>query len=167
MNDVLQFPTVVLKSFSRNKNGGHAVFSSTFPRSIGDRMGWSGFPDGATSVKLEGELAARNMKLTPKDGPLSKWTTTFEITKVSDFQAFRFEAEGTRGKSYRFELRFAVAFADVEGCRYLEEYMTNAGEAKASLEVSYTKQAEQASLADADGITLDDTRRLAPLAEAD
>jgi hypothetical protein len=30
-----------------------------------------------------------------------------------------------------------------------------------------TKQAEQASLADADGITLDDTRRQATLAEAD
>lgn len=165
MSDTLQFPTVVLKSFSRNKNGGHAIFSSTFPKAVGQRMGWGGFPDGFTSGKLEGELSAKNMKLTPKDGPLAKWTTTFEITKVSDFQAFRFEAEGTRGKSYRFELRFGVSFADVEGCRYLEEYMTNAGEAKASLEVSYTKQAEQASLMDADGVVLDDERRQATMSE--
>jgi hypothetical protein len=167
MSDLLQFPTVVLKSFSRNKNGGHAVFSSTFPKSIGDHMGWNGFPTGATSVKLEGELAGRSMKLTPKDGPLSKWTVTFDINKVSEFQAFRLESEGTRGKGHRIELRFSVAFADTEGCRYLEEYMTNAGEAKASLEVSYTKQAEQTSLTDADGVSLDDERRQAALPEND
>ena len=109
-------------------------------------MGWNGFPAGATSVKLEGELHATSMTLTPKEGPLSKWTTTFDISKVSDFQAFRLESEGTRGKGHRIELRFGVSFADREGCRYLEEYMTNAGEAKASLDVSYTKQAEQSSM---------------------
>lgn len=167
MSDLLTFPTVTLKSFGRDKNGGDATFVSTFPRSVGDHMGWNGFPTGATSVKLEGELAARNMKLTPKDGPLSKWTTTFEINRVGDFQAFRLESEGTRGKGHRIELRFKVEFADREGCRYLEEYMTNAGEAKASLEVSYTKQAEQGTLADADGVTLDEERRQATLAEND
>jgi hypothetical protein len=167
VSDTLQFPTVVLKSFSRNKNGGHAVFSSTFPKSIGDHMGWNGFPAGATSVKLEGELAAKHMKLTPKDGPLAKWTTKFEINRVSDFQAFRLESEGTRGKGHRIELRFAVSFADTEGCRYLEEYMTNAGEAKASLDVSYTKQAEQSSMLDGDTPTLDEQRRFATSEEAD
>lgn len=165
MSDVISFPTVTLKSFTRNKNGGEATFVSTFPKSIGDHMGWNGFPPGATSVNLEGELAARNMKLTPKDGPLAKWTTTFEINLVHAFQAFRLESEGTRGKGHRIELRFKVSFADVEGCRYLEEYMTNAGEAKAALEVSYTKQAEQTTLADADGITLDEERRQATMSD--
>jgi hypothetical protein len=165
LSDLLNFPTVTLKSFNRNKNGGEATFLSTFPKSIGDHMGWNGFPPGATSVNLEGVLAARNMKLTPKDGPLSKWTTTFEINSVHSFQAFRLESEGTRGKGYRIELRFKVGFADTEGCRYLEEYMTNAGEAKASLEISYTKQAEQTTLADAEGVALDDERRQATLPE--
>ena len=163
----LQFPTVVLKAFSRNKTGGHAVFTSTFPKSIGDHMGWNGFPAGATSVKLEGELHATSMTLTPKEGPLSKWTTTFDISKVSDFQAFRLESEGTRGKGHRIELRFGVSFADREGCRYLEEYMTNAGEAKASLDVSYTKQAEQSSMIGDDTPSLDEERRQSTLAEND
>jgi hypothetical protein len=165
VSDLLNFPTVTLKSFNRDKNGGEAAFVSTFPKSIGDHMGWNGFPPGATSVKLEGELAARNMKLTPKDGPLSKWTTTFEINLVHSFEAFRLESEGTRGKGHRIELRFKVGFADTEGCRYLEEYMTNAGQAKASLEISYTKQAEQTSLVDADGVTLDEERRQATLVD--
>jgi hypothetical protein len=167
MSDILQFPTVVLKGFKRDKNGGEATFMSTFPKSIGDAMGWNGFPPGATSVNLEGELAARNMKLTPKDGPLAKWTTTFEIQLVHGFQAFRLESEGTRGKSHRIELRFKVDFADREGCRYLEEYMTNAGEAKASLEVSYTKQAEQTDLIDDKTPALDEQRRLATSEESD
>ena len=42
MSDTLQFPTVTLKSFHRDKNGGDAVFLSTFPKSIGDELGWNG-----------------------------------------------------------------------------------------------------------------------------
>lgn len=167
MSEKLSFPTVVLKSFSRSKSGGVATFSGSFPKSIGDEMGWNGFPAGATSVNLEGDLAARSMTLTPKDGPLSKWTTTFEINRVYGFQALRLESEGTRGKSHRIELRFHVAFADREGCRYLEEYMTNAGEAKASLEVAYTKASEQSSMLGDDTPALDDVRRQATLAEND
>lgn len=163
----LQFPTVVLKAFSRNKTGGHAVFTSTFPKSIGDQMGWNGFPAGATSVKLEGELHATSMTLTPKEGPLSKWKVKIEISSVSEFQALRLESEGTRDKGHRIELRFGVAFADREGCSRLEEYMTNVGAAKASLDVSYTKQAEQSSLIGDDTPSLDEVRRQATLAEND
>lgn len=163
MSDRLQFPTVVLKSFGRAKAGGHATFTSTFPKSIGDHMGWTGFPSGATSVKLEGELHATSMTLTPKEGPLSKWAVTFDINKISAFQAIRLESEGSRGKGHRIELRFEVSFADNEGCRYLEEYMTNIGDAKATLDVSYTKAAEQLPLDD----ELGEERRQATMEESD
>ena len=142
MPDTIEFPTVNLLSFSRHKAGGDANFSSTFPKVIGDKLGWSGIPQGVTSAKLEGQLAATHVSLKPKDGELKKWKIEFDATNVSGFQVFRLELEGHKGKGFRIELRFKVSFADKKACAELEKYMTSVGEAKSTLTVSYVQQSE-------------------------
>ena len=146
MSDHVHFTGVALKSFSRNKNGGNAIFHANFTAKASEVMGWGGMAAGQTSVKLEGVLAAANVALQPKDGALAKWRIEFQATAVKAFEATRLELEGKKGKGHRYELRFHVEFVDVTACRYLEEFITNAGEAKSTLDVSYTKQAEQQPL---------------------
>lgn len=142
MSDTLEFPAVTLKSFSRHHSGGDATFLSTFPPSVGKHMGWNGMPQSVTSAKLEGQLAATHVTLKPKDGQLKKWAIDFDAKMVSNFQVFRLELEGHKGKGYRIEMRFTVSFADTTACAELEKYMTSVGEAKSTLTVSYVKQAE-------------------------
>lgn len=164
MSDHVQFTGVTLKSFSRNKNGGTAIFHANFTQKVSEAMGWGGMAAGQTSVKLEGVLAAATVALQPKDGALAKWRIEFTGTAVKAFEATRLELEGKKGKGHRYELRFHVEFVDVTACRYLEEFITNAGEAKSTLDVSYTKAAEQTSLLDDE---LGDERRQATMAAED
>lgn len=141
MSDTLQFTSAVLKSFGRDKNGGHAVFAANYlPKSSCDELGWGGISAGAQSVKLIGELHATHAILIPKEKPLAKHKIDFDINEVSDFQAFRLELEGSKGKGTRLELRFKVHSAAVSMCRALEEYMMTIGEGKSTLQISYVKQ---------------------------
>ena len=163
MSDQIIFTGVVLKSFSRNKNGGKAVFHANFTKPVSEAMGWGGFTDGQRDVALDGALAATHVALQPKDGALSKWSIEFQATAIKGFEALRLELEGHKGKGHRYELRFTVEFVDTTACRYLEEFLTSAGEAKSTLQVSYTKQAEQLPLAEEAG----DERSQATRAEND
>ena len=142
MSDTLEFPSVTLKSFSRDKSSGEAVFMSTFPESVGKAMSWNGMPKSVTSAKLEGQLAATHVTLKPKDDELKKWKIDFDAQNVRDFQVFRLELEGHKGKGHRIRLRFKVDFAAKDACAQLEQYITTVGEAKSVLTVSYVKQAE-------------------------
>lgn len=146
MSDQIQFSGVILKSFSRNHNGGKASFSANFSSKVGKTMGWAGFPDGATSISLEGSLAASKATLQPSDGALAKWEIGFDATAVKAFEAVRYEMEGKRGKGYRYELHFVAEFKDMTACKMLEEFITNIGDHKSTLTVAYTKAAEQTDL---------------------
>jgi hypothetical protein len=162
MSDQLQFTGVTLKSFSRNINGGKANFSANFSPKVGRAMGWAGFPEGATSISLEGSLAASKATLQPSDGALAKWEIGFDATGVKGFEAVRYEMEGKRGKGYRYELHFVAEFKDMTACKVLEEFITNIGDHKSTLTVSYTKAAKQTDLD-----LSDDERRQATMADAD
>lgn len=140
MPETLQFVSAQLKSFGRDRKGGYAVFAASFTKTVCDVMGWSGFPEGAQSVKLEGDLHATHAKLTPKEKPLIKHAVDIDINEVSGFQVLRLELEGHKGKGWRYELRFEVGFNGAAGCRQLEEYMMTIGEGKSTLLVSYSKQ---------------------------
>jgi hypothetical protein len=167
VSDKITFTGCVLKNFSRNHNGGKANFSANFASSVAQQMSWAGFPAGATSVALEGSLAASNATLQPKDGALAKWEITFDASAVKGFEAVRYELEGKKGKGHRYELHFVVEFKDMTACRYLEEFITHIGDHKSTLTVAYTKQAEQTSLVDDNTPTLDDERRAATAPESD
>ena len=165
MSDKITFTGCVLKNFSRNHNGGRANFSANYSAPIGKQMGWAGFPAGATSVALEGSLAASVAELQPTAGELAKWKIEFNATSVKGFEAVRYEMEGKKGKGYRYELHFTVEFMDMTAARYLEEFITHVGDHKSELRVSYTKQAEQTSLVGDDTPTLDEVRRQATIAD--
>ena len=167
MPDKITFTGVQLKSFSRNVKGGKATFHANFTKAVADQMGWGAFQPGQRDVALEGELAASRAVLQPKDGALANWRIEWEATAVKGFEGLRLELEGHKGKRHRFELRFAVEFADKTACRYLEEFITNVGEAKSTLDVSYTKQAALAGDEDDGQLTLDDERKRATAKEAE
>lgn len=138
----ITFTGVVLKSFSRSKKGGSATFHANFTEAVMKKLGWQGFHSGQQRIVYESGLAATSAVLKPRDGELAKWEIGIELSGIAGFEAYRFEEEGTRGKAYRFELRFQASFADTTGCRRLEEFMVHIGEAKSTLEVKYTAQAE-------------------------
>lgn len=166
MSDTISFTGVVLKSFSRNHNGGRANFSANLTAKVAAKMGWSEFPDGATSVTLDGSLAASTATLKPSDGALQKWVTEFEASSVKGFEAVRYEMDGKKGKGYRYELHFGVGFADMKACSKLEAFITHVGDEKASLTISYTKAAEQMGL-EGDDPKATDGQRQATLPEND
>ena len=148
MSEQITFTGCVLKSFTRDHKGGSASFSANLTTKVITKMGWDEYPDGATSVSLDGSLAASTVALTPSAGELAKWETDFEATSVKGFEAVRYELEGKKGKGYRYELHFKVGFADMKACSKLEAFMTHVGDEKASLKVNYTPAAEQMPLDD-------------------
>lgn len=164
MSDTITFTGVVLKSFSRNHKGGSAHLSANLTAKVIAKMGWSEFPDGASSVTLVGSLAASSAELKPSDGALAKWVTEFEASGVKSFEAIRYEIEGKKNKGARYELHFVVTFADMKACSKLEAFMTHVGEEKGTMSISYTKAAEQMDL---DGPEATEQQRLATEAEAD
>ena len=141
MSDTLSFTSAVLKSFSRSHKGGVANFASSLNNRVSAVMGW-GIGSGNTSVSLEGELHASSMILTPKEAGLAKHKLEMDIQSVTGFEAVRFEAEGKKGKGFRYEIHFKVKFASKDACRDLERYMLTMGEGKGTLQVSYVKQTE-------------------------
>ena len=145
MSDTITFSGVALKSFSRNLTSGTAKFSANYPtKRICDEMGWDGMSVGTISAKMKGELHASAMTLEPKEDGLRKHRVKLDVTGMYDFQSFRLELEGHRGKGQRLELRFSVDFVDTSACKQLEQFIVTCGEAKCSLTVSYVKQAELA-----------------------
>src|ERR1700679_334729 len=127
LSDQITFTGCILKNFSRNHNGGKANFSANFGAKIANQMGWAGFPAGATSVALEGTLAASTAQLQPKDGALSKWMIEFSANAVKGFECVRYELEGKKNKGFRYELHFTVEFKDMTACKLLEEFITHIG----------------------------------------
>lgn len=162
MSDTITFTGAVLKSFSRNHKGGNASFSANLTAKIIAKMGWSEYPDGASSVVLDGSLAASTIVLKPAAGELAKWENEIEASAVKSFEAIRYEMEGKKGKGFRYELHFVVTFADMKGCSKLEQFMTHVGDEKATLAVNYTKAAEQLEMPEAS-----DQQRMATAADAD
>jgi hypothetical protein len=148
MSDQIQFTGVALKSFSRNVKGGSAHFVANLTAKVIAKMGWSEYPDGASSVMLDGSLAASTVQIKPAAGELAKWSQDIEASGVKGFEAIRYELQGKKNKGFRYELHFVITFADMRGCSKLEAFLTHVGDEKATLSVSYTKAAEQIDLVD-------------------
>jgi hypothetical protein len=146
MSDQITFTGVILKSFSRNHDGGKANFSANYTAPVRKRMAWDEFPTGTTSMKLDGTLAGSVASLQPDAGELAKWIIDFKVTTVKGFEVVRYDLEGKKNKGYRYELHFSIEFVDMTACRELEGFITHIGDQKSTLTVSYTKAAEQTDL---------------------
>lgn len=143
MSDTISFGGVSLKKFSRDAKSGSAEWVANYPgKRVCNEMGWVGMPPGQVSCKLDGELHASHMILTPKENGLKKHKVAFDITSLSGFQGLRLELEGHKGKGHRLELRFHMGFVASDACEQLERFIVTCGEAKCDLQVSYVKQSE-------------------------
>jgi hypothetical protein len=104
-------------------------------------MGWEEMPECVNGGKLTGDLAARNISLTPVDEALAKHAFDLETQRVHKFTVVRLELDGQKGKGTRLEVRFKVDFSDLIGCRKLEEYLMVAH--KSSVKIEYAPAAVQ------------------------
>lgn len=93
--------------------------------------------DAAMGIRLEGELHASEMELTPNEDGLKANTCKVDIKTVGDFQLVRVEEDG---KAPRLELRFQIMTSSPGALARLERYFDKAGQAKANLRISYVKQ---------------------------
>lgn len=141
MAEKLTFTSVQLLSFSRGAKGGSATFSSSLNSTIQKKLSWTDIPECIVGGKLEGDLAATVITLTPKEPELRKHEFSLDCQRISGFQSVRLELEASKGKGHRTEIRFTVTFADPVGCRKLEAYMLTCG--KSTMAVSYEKAAVQ------------------------
>lgn len=138
----ITFTSARLESFTRTPKGGKAIFASSWNQKAATAMGWQELPDSVSGASLDGELSASSLSLTPSDSEMKRHAIDLDITQVHKFEAVRLEAEGKKGKGHRTEIRFHVIFADVAGCKKLEQYMQTIGAGKGTCTVSYTKQEE-------------------------
>ncbi len=151
MPDKVTFLSTQLLSFKRQPESGSAQFSCSLSRPMCNAMGWEiDIPEFIAGGKLDGDLAAHTLYLTPKDRTLAQQhAVELEISRVHKFRSIRLELENSRGVGYRTEIRFQVNFADVKGARKLEEYILTCGKSTAT--VTYTRQAVQETLQGAAG----------------
>lgn len=140
MADKIVFTSAVLRAFGRDGKAGTAKFSASLTDQVIKALAISEVPDCLTGATLDVDLHATAFELVPSEKELSKHGFDLEISRANQFNVARRELEGKRGKGHRQELHFVVRFADKNGCRKLEQYMTTIGEGKGRLSISYTKQ---------------------------
>jgi hypothetical protein len=160
MPETITFTSARLTKISRDLKIGTAEFASAWNEKVAIAMEWGDRDDKTGEViamdpaawekqlTLDGELHATTMELTPSERELKQHKVDVDISVVYGFVLHRLEAEGTKGKGHRHEIRFKVDFADSKGCAALEKYMTKMADVKSSLKVSYTKQ-EQLQMGEA------------------
>jgi hypothetical protein len=142
------FTNVTLKAFGRNEKGGHSDWIGPLTKAVMNLMGWQQIPECYKGGKLDCDLAARQIELTPNEEALVRHALTLDIQRMYSFVVVRREIEGTHGKGHQLDLCFKIDFADPIGARKLEEYMLVAGKSK--LRVDYEPVAVQDNLAGMD-----------------
>lgn len=140
MADKITFTEAVLRHFGRSSNIGSATFSASLTDKVLKALEIGDIPEFLSGATLDKDLHATTFELTPSERELAKHGFELEISRANKFSVVRLELDGKRGKGHRQELRFTVTFADKNGCRKLEQYMTIIGEGKGRLSISYTKQ---------------------------
>lgn len=145
----VNFTSAVLVDFGRNDKGGHANFVCPLTKTVIRAMCWEEMPECVSGGNLTGDLAARNVSITPVEQANARHAIDLETQRVHKFKVVRLELEGQKGKGSRLEVRFRVDFSDIEGCRKLEEYKMVAN--KSSLRIEYTPAAVQEEMPLAEG----------------
>ena len=162
MADKIVFTSAVLRSFGRDGKAGTAKFSASLTDQVMKALQVTEVPECLTGATIDADLHATAFELVPSEKELAKHGFDLDISRAHGFNVVRREIEGKRGKGHRQELHFVVTFADKNGCRKLEQYMTTIGEAKGRLSISYTKQEVLG-----DGVEATDEQRQAVLEEND
>ena len=119
-------------------------FTSAFSEPVREAMEWGGPPAGFASAKLDGEMTATHLILTP-NGALKQHEMQLDAQSIGGFELHRVkEGEGTAN-----ELRFQIV-TSVDGASALaEQYIRAMGKGEAQLRVNYEQQTEMPLEADA------------------
>jgi hypothetical protein len=122
--------------------------TADFSAPIREAMGWGDPPEGYTSGKLDGELNATRMLLTPNQKELRQHELPLDLVKVDDFQYF--SVKDSDNGSISEELRFVCHSATEGASGLVENYMRRIGTSDKSigqLRINYEEQ-EQMELAE-------------------
>ncbi len=106
-----------------------AHFTASFSKPICEALGWEEFSEHVKSAKLDGELRATNLVLTP-NGNLAKFKLEFEVTEVSDF-TFKRTSDDTL-------LEFVVRSSSEGVPAWLENHKRRIGDAQGQLKITYS-----------------------------
>lgn len=140
MNNTLVFRGAYLRYFHFIKAasgwGIRMYFTADFSTPVAAEMGWGKPSDGVTMSKLEGELVASTMILTPNASQLESNERQFDIDYAGDFEFHRVQ----QNESATEELRFQVHTTMAGAAGYLEDYARTIGQSASQLRVSYAKQ---------------------------
>lgn len=124
----------------------HCLLGKGF-ESLFEMQGWQIPGDKTTLQGLEGKLTDGHFILSSRD-KLVQAEVDLPFKSVTNFQLLRLELEGRKGKGFRRELRFTVAFEEIDGCAKLEAFMMKATGSAGSLKVTYLREAVQMELAE-------------------
>jgi len=114
-------------------------FTASFSDPVRDAMEWGAPPPGFASAKLDGELVAKNLVLTP-NGNLKNHEFELDAKEIGNFEVVRIANESGDGTT--LELRFQVVSGDSAAPRKLQTYLSNVGKGEAVLKVGYEAQSE-------------------------
>ena len=136
----LVFQNAVLRKIERDAESGKLYFSASLTAAVSKAFGWDEPPEGASSLKMEGELTGGNLILSPREAGITIQVDC-DFSTIGHFEIARLETENSRGKGHRNELRFVVKFGGIDTAAKAEGWLTKVGESKAELRVNYLKQA--------------------------
>jgi hypothetical protein len=117
--------------------------TADFSDVVREAMGWGPPAEGFSQGKLDGELNATNMVLTPNQKPLRQHELQLAVVKVDDFQFFR--VKNSDDETTSEEVRFVLHSAVDGAAGLLENYMRRIGTSDDSvgqLRIAYEVQDE-------------------------
>jgi hypothetical protein len=112
-------------------------FTASFSKPVREAMEWGEPPAGFASAKLNGDITASHMILTPDGKELGQHELQMDISGASSFEVHRVKVGED---SYENELRFQVVTSASGAAARLEAYLEVIGKGTAQLRVNYEQQ---------------------------
>lgn len=148
----LTFSGTVLEKLERTAKGGKLHFKAELTATVAKAMKWGDLPEGCTGGKMEGSIDAGSISLTPKQRDLFKSAELeVEVQSVTKFEIVRLELENSKGKGFRYEIRFIAKFVADSVAAKAEVWLMTVGEGKSSMRVSGTLAEKPAPEEDEEG----------------
>lgn len=112
-------------------------FTAAFSNPVREAMEWADLPDGFSSAKLDGDLTASHLILTPDDKALKQHEIQLDIQSASNFEVHRVKSGED---STETELRFQVVTSQDGAEAIAGAYLRAIGKSGASLRINYEQQ---------------------------
>lgn len=114
--------------------------TADYSEPVQEAMKWEPLPGSLKSGKLDGELAATHLILTPSGRELKQHELQIGVSEVSAFEYVRVK-EGEDG-SVKLELRFVIKTAHPGAAAMVESYLGMVGYGAGQMRIGYEEQDE-------------------------